>query len=78
MPVNRLYTAEMPARRTTGPCSSGFLKAALLSVVSAAMMWRQRAHDRAHLRDLEPHHLDDIGMSPERRAREVRKPFWVR
>ena len=73
MSVDRTYDAEIPVRR-----SSGSVKAMLLSILSTAMTWRQRAHDRTQLRDLEPHHLDDIGMSPARRDREARKPFWVR
>lgn len=76
MPVNRTYSHEMSARRTS-PWSSGAFSAVLLSIVSTATMWQQRAHDRAHLRDLEPHHLADVGIAPEQRDREVRKPFWV-
>ena len=51
---------------------------ALLAIASTAMLWWQRARSRTHLRDLEAHLLDDIGMSPEQRDREVHKPFWVR
>ncbi len=71
MSFSRIYTGQLPARR-------GSLKAALLSIASTVVMWRRRARDRSHLRDLEPYLLDDVGIPPERRDREVRKPFWVR
>lgn len=78
MSVNRTYTTEIPARCTTGLRSSGSLKTALLAIASTTMLWQRRARSRIHLRDLEAHLLDDIGISPERRDREVHKPFWVR
>ena len=40
--------------------------------------WQRRASERAHLRDLEAHLLDDAGLSPQARDREARKPFWRR
>ncbi len=75
MTVNRICTLGTPA---TGTLPSGPLKAALLSFASTAVVWGQRARDRAHLRDLEDRFLDDIAMTREQRDREVRKPFWVR
>jgi len=78
MSVNRTYTPEIPAHCTAGLRSSGSLKTALLAIASTAMLWQQRARSRAHLRELEAHLLDDIGMSPVQRDREAHKPFWVR
>lgn len=78
MSVNRTYTAEIPARCTTSLPSSGSLKITLMAIASTAMRWRHRARSRAHLRELEAHLLDDIGMLPEQRDCEAHKPFWVR
>ena len=45
--------------------------------VALLMRWQYRAADRAHLADLEPHLLKDIGLTPAERDREARKPFWI-
>lgn len=42
-------------------------------------MWMQRARQRqalAHLAELGPHLLRDIGVSYEEARREAEKPFW--
>lgn len=78
MTVNHTCTVGMPARRTFGKRASGVLNTALMATASTVWTWWQRARDRAHLNDLEPRLLDDIGMTREVRDREVRKPFWVR
>lgn len=41
-----------------------------------AALWRFRARTRAHLRDLPPHMLRDIGVDQGMADAEARKPFW--
>ncbi|SDK11364.1 DUF1127 domain-containing protein [Aliiruegeria lutimaris] len=38
--------------------------------------WEQRSRSRRHLRELSPHHLRDIGLTPDMVDLEVRKLFW--
>lgn len=47
-------------------------------IFQTAMEWQRRASERAHLRELETCFLDDVGITPEQRDREVEKPFWKR
>ena len=53
-------------------------RAALEAGAALIALWRRRAKTRAHLRALEPYLLDDVGLSCAERAREARKPFWLR
>tara|TARA_R110002110_G_scaffold245631_1_gene462115 strand:- start:131 stop:376 length:246 start_codon:yes stop_codon:yes gene_type:complete len=46
-------------------------------VLNKLMMWHQRAATRAHLRNLEPQFLQDVGLSPKEAHKEARKPFWI-
>lgn len=39
-------------------------------------IWPDRHRQRACLREMEPHRLDDIGISHVEARRESRKPFW--
>ena len=39
-------------------------------------VWAQRLTTRAHLRRLDVHLLDDIGLSVADAEREAGKPFW--
>lgn len=39
-------------------------------------LWQRRVVTRAHLRDLEPSQLPDIGLSEKERERECRKWCW--
>lgn len=59
-----------PASRIGGSGALGRRVFALL------MRWQHRAAHRAHLADLEPHLLRDIGLTPAERDKEARKPFW--
>jgi uncharacterized protein YjiS (DUF1127 family) len=38
--------------------------------------WHRRRATRAHLNDLAPHLLADIGLDERARARECARPFW--
>jgi uncharacterized protein YjiS (DUF1127 family) len=40
-------------------------------------IWPDRYRQRSHLREMEPHRLDDIGISRAEAKREGRKPFWL-
>lgn len=40
------------------------------------MRWIDRADQRKDLAELEQDRLDDLGISPEARRRECKKPFW--
>lgn len=57
---------------------SALLATGLATTVHTIALWHRRARGRAQLRSLEPWQLDDIGLSPQARDEEVRKPFWVR
>jgi len=39
--------------------------------------YRQRARQRACLREMSPHMLADIGVHAAQASAEARKPFWV-
>lgn len=65
---------RIPARRLPIP----YVLAGLTGLLSETLVWHQRSQGRAQLRSLEQHRLDDIGLSPDARDREVRKPFWRR
>lgn len=39
--------------------------------------WHLRRKTRKALGRLEPHHLKDIGMTPEQAWREAALPFWL-
>lgn len=38
--------------------------------------WHERARQRRELQELPDYLLRDMGISPEDRYREIRKPFW--
>jgi uncharacterized protein YjiS (DUF1127 family) len=40
------------------------------------MVWMRRARTRRHLRALEDHRLDDVGLSGDDRQGECAKWFW--
>lgn len=46
------------------------------AIADILMRWQQRAFERSQLRDLEEHHLDDMGMTLGARDAEAGKPFW--
>lgn len=48
----------------------------LARAVGALLVWQHRAHQRAHLSELEGRLLADMGVSPGKAAREAAKPFW--
>ena len=39
--------------------------------------WMERSRQRQALRDLDDHHLKDIGLSRAAAMTEARKPFWM-
>lgn len=40
-------------------------------------IWPDRYRQRSHLREMEAHRLDDIGVSRVEAEREGRKTFWL-
>ncbi len=52
---------------------SGSAFGGLINLVS---IWQDRARERRHLSQLEPHILKDIGIEPSALHREIGKPFW--
>lgn len=48
----------------------------LAAAVCLFRVWVQRHTTRAHLRRLDAHLLDDIGISIADAENEARKPFW--
>ncbi len=39
-------------------------------------IWMQRSRQRRDLAQLDPHLLDDLGLTKEMVAKEMAKPFW--
>lgn len=39
-------------------------------------LWHERWQNRRRLAEMEPHLLDDIGITREQALAEARKPFW--
>jgi uncharacterized protein YjiS (DUF1127 family) len=52
------------------------LPPAVHAALTALRTWVARRCQRDILRELDPHILRDIGVSPELARREPRKPFW--
>ena len=40
------------------------------------LVWQARANQRHQLTQLEPHRLEDMGLTPRDVAKETAKPFW--
>ncbi len=52
------------------------LVAALYAILNTAVVWQERASQRAHLAALEDSYLKDMGLSHADVAAETAKPFW--
>jgi len=65
-----VFDSQSTFRHTTG--SSVFEQA-----WSTIRVYRQRARQRAQLREMSPHMLADIGVNVAQACAESRKPFWV-
>lgn len=48
-----------------------------LRVAVTVTKWTTRARTRRALRRLEPHRLEDVGLTPEEAWRESALPFWI-
>lgn len=48
----------------------------LRGLLRLLLVWQQRTHDRALLRDLSAATQADLGLSYDQIQAEVRKPFW--
>ncbi|MFZ5781405.1 MAG: DUF1127 domain-containing protein [Pseudomonadota bacterium] len=57
------------SQRTRG---SGLVRGAVALVV----LWRRRRRTRRHLARLDARLLDDVGIDPKDRDREIAKWFW--
>lgn len=69
---------EFPAQASSDLAHYALVANALSRIPVLLLAWQRRASQRAHLRDLDPHFLEDVGMSPTDRDREAQKPFWKR
>jgi uncharacterized protein YjiS (DUF1127 family) len=49
---------------------------ALRRVIGLLRRWRERAHSRPQLCELDDHILQDIGLTREALLRETARPFW--
>jgi uncharacterized protein YjiS (DUF1127 family) len=49
---------------------------AVMSLYYLLVIWNSRWQERQHLRDLDEHILQDIGLSCDEVWQEARKPFW--
>jgi uncharacterized protein YjiS (DUF1127 family) len=68
-----LQAALGPVRGTTQPSGRG---TTLRRLIRLLRRWRERAHSRRELRELDDHILQDIGLSRDTLLREPRRPFW--
>ena len=59
------------------PAVNGWDRAAgWAASLTQLMLWRLRSASRSHLRRLEAHQLDDVGLDAETRQRECARWFW--
>jgi uncharacterized protein YjiS (DUF1127 family) len=68
-----LQTTVGPARAATRPPRRN---TALRRVIGLLRRWRERAHSRPQLCELDDHILQDIGLTREALLRETARPFW--
>ena len=47
-------------------------------VFALLKLWTRRFAERQAMKELEPHRLEDIGVSREQMLREANKPVWRR
>lgn len=73
MAPHRLSSATLGAAASAAIMAAERALWALDAVLGA---WRHRHVTRQELRDLPPHMLRDIGMTPDDARREADKPFW--
>jgi len=45
-------------------------------VFGTLLVWQMRARQRARLAEMEPHRLEDMGITAAEAKREAAKPFW--
>ena len=53
-----------------------YIKQLLATVFNTLLAWQARANERHQLSELEPHLLQDLGLTREDVYREIAKPFW--
>lgn len=46
------------------------------TLIRTLAAWQKRSQDRAHLKTLDAHLLNDIGLTRDEAALEISKPFW--
>ena len=75
-------TVNSLASRASGAAFGGDLELAnrlahvSSTVFGSLLLWQMRASQRARLARMEPHRLDDLGISAADARREAAKPFW--
>jgi uncharacterized protein YjiS (DUF1127 family) len=47
-----------------------------IALATTLLAWRRRSLTRRHLRWLDQRELDDVGIDPASRRREIAKWFW--
>jgi uncharacterized protein YjiS (DUF1127 family) len=48
----------------------------VVALAATLLAWRRRSLTRRHLRLLDQRELDDVGIDPASRRREIAKWFW--
>lgn len=64
--------AEDFCSRATIPVTSNLA----LRLAHLMLVWNDRSKARTILRNMEPHRLDDLGLTKDQIYLEARKPFW--
>ena len=60
----------------TGSRNRGWIGPALAAPLHRMMVWYRVAQERAALRELPAHRLDDLGLSRRDALCEAQRPFW--
>ena len=74
--MSLLAQSNRPALSHLLPSRQPMPSSAMQRVVWTALLWLQRRRTRIQLRDLPPHVLHDIGITPDDARLEIEKPFW--
>jgi uncharacterized protein YjiS (DUF1127 family) len=68
-----LQTTLRPTRAATQPSRRNSV---VQRVMGLLRRWRERAHSRRRLYELDDHILRDIGLTRDALLREATRPFW--
>ena len=72
--TEHFYPFGMSRRVTVGaPRAESGQKAPVFALLK---LWNRRFAERQAMKELEPHRLEDVGVSREQMLREANKPVW--